>query len=139
MTMQFTPQFCSRANVFITDLPEFLPLMQLNITENRDLLKGTAEAQTLIWGSDISAFLPPPAYVFMADCIYYDEVKHFLKDLLKILHVFVTISMSLESVEVCCEYYGTVGHCHICFFFSKILQLPVLCNSINSLQYITCI
>ncbi|XP_048747037.2 protein N-lysine methyltransferase METTL21D-like isoform X2 [Ostrea edulis] len=58
-------------DAIITDLPDFVPLIQMNIGENRALLKGSARAQPLTWGQDTVADYYH--YIFLADCIYYDE------------------------------------------------------------------
>ena len=64
----------SRAFVQITDLEDFIPLIQLNIKENEAILHGKAEAKALKWGEQARKFLPPPDYILFADCIYYEEV-----------------------------------------------------------------
>ncbi len=62
------------ATCTITDLKDFVPLIDLNIKNNADLIRGTAKAQTLVWGEDVAQFLPPVDLILLADCIYYDEV-----------------------------------------------------------------
>jgi hypothetical protein len=47
----------------------------MNIGENRSLLKGSARARPLTWGQDTVADYYH--YIFLADCIYYDEVRTF--------------------------------------------------------------
>ena len=69
-----TLTFC-RADVQITDLEDFIPLIELNVKQNEAALRGKAEAKTLKWGEDLERFLPPPDYILFADCIYYEEVK----------------------------------------------------------------
>ncbi|XP_035667257.1 protein-lysine methyltransferase METTL21D-like [Branchiostoma floridae] len=61
------------ADVCITDLQEFVPLMDLNIKENADRIQGLVKACTLKWGEDIISFLPHPDYIIFSDCIYYEE------------------------------------------------------------------
>lgn len=63
-----------RGNVVITDLAEFLALIQLNIDNNRKHITGTAVAQVLKWGEAVS--IASPDYILIADCIYYKEVSH---------------------------------------------------------------
>ena len=41
-----------RADVVVTDLPDFVPLMSGNIDLNKDVLSGSATARTLIWWVD---------------------------------------------------------------------------------------
>ena len=38
-----------RADVMVTDLPDFVPLMSENIDLNKNVLSGSATAGTLIW------------------------------------------------------------------------------------------
>ncbi|XP_072042396.1 protein N-lysine methyltransferase METTL21D-like [Amphiura filiformis] len=61
------------ALVKITDLADFIPLMQMNIDCNQDVLEGPATAMELKWGGDVSKFLPHPNLILMSDCIYYME------------------------------------------------------------------
>ena len=42
-------KFYSRANVTVTDLPELVPLMDMNVTENEIVLQGKASAKPLPW------------------------------------------------------------------------------------------
>lgn len=66
--------FCS-ANALITDLPDFIPLIEMNITENKSLIKGSAKALPLRWGEDtVQDYFH---YILLADCIYYEEVPFF--------------------------------------------------------------
>ncbi|ESP03382.1 hypothetical protein LOTGIDRAFT_237692 [Lottia gigantea] len=62
------------AKVTITDLPEFLPLISLNIQENKALLTGEIKAETLIWGQ-VSDVMKKTEWdlILLADCIYYEE------------------------------------------------------------------
>jgi len=41
--------FYSSSNVIVTDLPELVPLMDMNITENNAVLQGRASAKPLPW------------------------------------------------------------------------------------------
>ena len=63
-----------RGNVTITDLAEFLPLMNLNIEANREKLSGEMCARELKWGEEYTGFNPPVDFLLLADCIYYEEV-----------------------------------------------------------------
>lgn len=72
--------FCS-ANALITDLPDFIPLIEMNITENKSLIKGSAKALPLRWGEDtVQDYFH---YILLADCIYYEEVPFFSLRMLK--------------------------------------------------------
>lgn len=74
--------FCS-ANAVITDLPDFIPLIEMNITENKSLIKGSAKALPLRWGEDtVQDYFH---YILLADCIYYEEVSFFSLTMLKFI------------------------------------------------------
>lgn len=74
--------FCS-ANAVITDLPDFIPLIEMNITENKSLIKGSAKALPLRWGEDtVQDYFH---YILLADCIYYEEVSFFFLTMLKFI------------------------------------------------------
>ncbi|XP_028030179.1 protein-lysine methyltransferase METTL21D-like [Bombyx mandarina] len=65
------------AQVTITDLPEALPLIRLNINENKSKIGsmgGYATAESLIWGDQYSEiFNEEYDLIVLADCIYYEE------------------------------------------------------------------
>jgi len=58
----------------ITDLEEFVPLMQLNIDANRHVFKGSICAEALCWGTPTNGQFSFPDYILLADCIYYEAV-----------------------------------------------------------------
>merc|ERR1712150_41030 len=60
------------AHTIITDLKDFIPLMDLNIKTNSQLLKGSCKASELNWGIDTEHFKSPD-FLLIADCIYYPE------------------------------------------------------------------
>ena len=67
--------FFDRANVTVTDLPEFVPLMEYNIRDNTASVMGTIRAASLTWGSAAGREVPAtPDMILLADCIYYEEV-----------------------------------------------------------------
>ncbi|GAB1606730.1 protein-lysine methyltransferase METTL21D-like [Argonauta hians] len=60
------------AQVYITDLESYVPLMHVNIEENREHTTGSIEALTLDWQH--SHFTCPNLdYILVSDCIYYSE------------------------------------------------------------------
>ncbi|XP_037995559.1 protein-lysine methyltransferase METTL21D isoform X1 [Motacilla alba alba] len=61
------------ANVTVTDLEELQELLMVNIENNKHLVTGSVRAKVLKWGEDVTEFQPPPDYILMADCIYYEE------------------------------------------------------------------
>lgn len=65
---------CYSAKCVITDLEEFVPLMQLNIDANSHLLSGSIRAEALCWGTPTNGQFSFPDYVLLADCIYYEAV-----------------------------------------------------------------
>ncbi|KAK2176972.1 hypothetical protein NP493_627g00038 [Ridgeia piscesae] len=95
---------CLGAKCTVTDLSEFIPLMQLNIDANRHMVKtGSITAQTLKWGSDIVSFLPAPDYILLADCIYYPQSLEPLVD------TVVKLSSS-RTITLCCYEERTTGN-----------------------------
>ena len=58
----------------ITDLEEFVPLMQLNIDANKHLLPGNVRAEALCWGTPTNGQFSFPDYLLLSDCIYYEAV-----------------------------------------------------------------
>lgn len=69
--------FFYSAQVTLTDLPEALPLIRLNINENKakiGSMGGYAIAESLIWGESSSLLDDEFDVVVLADCVYYEEV-----------------------------------------------------------------
>ncbi|XP_019874696.1 protein N-lysine methyltransferase METTL21D isoform X2 [Aethina tumida] len=67
---------CLGACVVLTDLHNALPLLELNIKCNRDVLdelNTSIEAKTLQWGQDCDIKFTPDI-ILLADCIYYEGV-----------------------------------------------------------------
>eukprot|EP00794_Sanderia_malayensis_P012015 gene12015-13255_t len=61
------------AHVTITDLEDFVPLMQKNIEHNKNRLRScNVNAKTLKWGTDFK-ITDKYDFILMADLIYYDE------------------------------------------------------------------
>lgn len=59
----------------VTDLPEFVPLMQYNIEKNQALIDekgGLCEAEELSWGTNSNR---KADVILLADCIYYEQVS----------------------------------------------------------------
>ncbi|KAF7201853.1 protein N-lysine methyltransferase METTL21D [Nothobranchius furzeri] len=91
------------AQVKVTDLEDLLPLLKVNIQENQALISsGSITAKVLKWGEDISEFLPPPHYILMADCIYYEQSIVPLVESLKLLS-------GPETCIICCYEQRTEG------------------------------
>ena len=64
-----------RAYVVISDLPEFISLMELNIVANQRSISGSIKCVELIWGEGYPYQCQMnPDFVFLSDCIYYKEV-----------------------------------------------------------------
>ncbi|XP_069049297.1 protein N-lysine methyltransferase METTL21D [Lepisosteus oculatus] len=62
------------ARVTVTDLEDLQPLLELNIRDHLPLVRtGSVKAKVLKWGGDVTEFLPPPDFLLMADCIYYEQ------------------------------------------------------------------
>ncbi|XP_052552651.1 protein N-lysine methyltransferase METTL21D isoform X3 [Tympanuchus pallidicinctus] len=90
------------ADVTLTDLQELQELLAVNIENNRHLVTGSVRAEVLKWGEDVSEFRPPPDYILMADCIYYEES---LEPLLKTLRELT----GPDTCVLCCYEQRTVG------------------------------
>ncbi|KAK3576637.1 hypothetical protein CHS0354_023156 [Potamilus streckersoni] len=60
------------ADVTMTDLPEFIPLIQLNIDTNKNLFVSKVTATALPWGR-LQNIDEDYDIILLADCIYYDE------------------------------------------------------------------
>ena len=87
----------------ITDLDDLVALMELNIRENRHLVRGRIEAKALRWGDDVTEFGPCPDVILMADCIYYEEasrVEHSLANRCDCVLLFVIISVKKVSLKL---------------------------------------
>ncbi|XP_066045273.1 protein N-lysine methyltransferase METTL21D isoform X2 [Chamaea fasciata] len=81
------------ANVTVTDLEELQELLMVNIENNKHLVTG---------GEDVTEFQPPPDYILMADCIYYEES---LEPLLKTLKDLT----GPDTRVLCCYEQRTMG------------------------------
>ncbi|CAL1538723.1 unnamed protein product [Lymnaea stagnalis] len=97
-----------RARVVITDLPEFVPLLQHNITLNKNKLKGSCTAMALPWGdkkcmTDIKEahFRSGVDYILLADCVYYEQSLEQLKDTIEYFSTaHTTILCSYEDRDI---------------------------------------
>nr|XP_020446511.1 protein-lysine methyltransferase METTL21D [Monopterus albus] len=91
------------AQVTVTDLEDLQTLLKVNIQENQTLISsGSVTAKILKWGEDVSEFMPPPHYILMADCIYYEQSVVPLVDSLKLLS-------GPETCIICCYEERTEG------------------------------
>ncbi|GAA6213613.1 protein-lysine methyltransferase METTL21D [Lates japonicus] len=91
------------AQVTVTDLEDLQTLLRVNIQENQALISsGSITAKVLKWGEDVSEFLPPPHYILMADCIYYEQSIVPLVESLKLLS-------GPETCIICCYEQRTEG------------------------------
>ncbi|XP_028251639.1 protein N-lysine methyltransferase METTL21D [Parambassis ranga] len=115
------------AQVIVTDLEDLQTLLRVNITENQTLItKGSITAKVLKWGEDVSEFLPPPHYVLMADCIYYEQSIVPLVESLKLL-------CGPETCIICCYEQRTEGiNPEVEKRFFELLQQNFSCEKIPS-------
>lgn len=60
--------------VILTDLAQFVPLMEKNIRENEHSLKGKVEARTLEWGTIPEGYGTPDC-LLLSECVYYQKVR----------------------------------------------------------------
>jgi len=90
---------CCGAICDITDLEEFVPLIEHNIAENSSLVAGRAHGKTLCWGTDdLKNFSTKPDFILLADCVYYSEsVEPLVTTLNKLSSQATTILCSFEE------------------------------------------
>ncbi|XP_058471622.1 protein-lysine methyltransferase METTL21D [Solea solea] len=117
------------AHVTVTDLEDLQPLLRINIHENRALISsGSITAKVLKWGEDVSGFLPPPRYILMADCIYYEQSIVPLVESLKLLS-------GPETCILCCYEQRTEGvNPKVERQFFELLQQHFSCKEIPSIE-----
>ncbi|XP_060919294.1 protein-lysine methyltransferase METTL21D [Labrus mixtus] len=113
------------ADVTVTDLEDLQTLLRLNIQENKTLIdSGSITAKVLKWGEDVSDFLPPPHYILMADCIYYEQSIVPLVESLKLLS-------GPETCIICCYEQRTEGiNPKVERQFFELLQQNFICEEI---------
>uniref|UniRef100_A0A3Q1HKY1 Valosin containing protein lysine (K) methyltransferase n=2 Tax=Acanthochromis polyacanthus TaxID=80966 RepID=A0A3Q1HKY1_9TELE len=115
------------AQVTVTDLEDLQSLLRVNIQDNQELIDhGSITAKVLKWGEDVSEFLPPPRYVLMADCIYYEQSIVPLVESLKLL-------CGPETCIICCYEQRTEGvNPEVERRFFELLQQNFNCEKIPS-------
>ncbi|XP_066550670.1 protein N-lysine methyltransferase METTL21D isoform X1 [Amia ocellicauda] len=92
------------AHVIVTDLEDLQPLLETNIQDNAALVSsGSVKAKVLKWGEDVAEFLPPPDFLLMADCIYYEQSLEPLVMTLRSL-------AGPQTCIICCYEQRTMGH-----------------------------
>ncbi|XP_070698707.1 protein N-lysine methyltransferase METTL21D [Pempheris klunzingeri] len=90
-------------HVTVTDLEDLQTLLRANTQENQALIStGSITAKVLKWGEDVSEFLPPPHYVLMADCIYYEQ------SIIPLVETLTLLS-GPETCIICCYEQRTEG------------------------------
>ncbi|XP_062510831.1 protein N-lysine methyltransferase METTL21D-like [Corticium candelabrum] len=89
---------CYGAHVTLTDLPEFVELMNLNVLENSALVTGSARAQSLTWGQDWDKGLDGCEVILMSDVVYYEQsLEPLVKTLGQLTRPGTKILMSYEE------------------------------------------
>ncbi|XP_061704652.1 protein N-lysine methyltransferase METTL21D-like [Cydia pomonella] len=87
------------AQVTLTDLPEALPLLRLNINENKSKISsmgGYAIAESLVWGDSTSQILKEEFdMIVLADCVYYEEA---IEPLIQTLQCFTNTLMKKPTM-----------------------------------------
>ncbi|XP_050667122.1 protein N-lysine methyltransferase METTL21D-like [Leptidea sinapis] len=82
------------AQVTLTDLPEALPLLRLNIAENKSKIVsmgGYAIAESLVWGDNNSEIKKQEFdMILLADCVYYEDAIDPLIETLQCLNNIIT-------------------------------------------------
>ncbi|XP_029983437.1 protein N-lysine methyltransferase METTL21D [Sphaeramia orbicularis] len=115
------------AQVYVTDLEELQTLLKANILENQEVIgTGSITAKVLKWGEDVSDYMPPPHYILMADCIYYEQSVVPLVETLKLL-------AGPETCIICCYEQRTEGvNPKVEKQFFELLQQNFSCEEIPS-------
>lgn len=85
----------------MTDLPEFVPLLERNIELNRERLRGPIQARALPWGSEYLDRVPDLVergadYILVSDCVYYEAAVRPLVETL--------VALSRERTRVLLAY-----------------------------------
>ncbi|XP_072390429.1 protein N-lysine methyltransferase METTL21D-like [Diabrotica undecimpunctata] len=97
-------QISSRGTVTLTDLPEAVPLLKLNVETNKscwEQVHGYADVSTLVWGEEVELKWFPDL-ILLADCIYYKESVHPLFKTLKELvgsHTEILLCQEIRDTE----------------------------------------
>ncbi|CAL1273610.1 unnamed protein product [Larinioides sclopetarius] len=85
------------AEVILTDLPEVIPLLEKNIEQNKNIIKGAATASVLEWGK-LDKNFPIPDLILVSDCIYYDmSVEKLVPTLVELSDANTEILISYED------------------------------------------
>ncbi|GAB6024198.1 Methyltransferase-like protein 21D [Chamberlinius hualienensis] len=62
------------ADVILTDISEYVDLMQKNIEYNQLYIKGKIQCKSLYWGKSDEEFAKcAPKYILVSDCVYYKQ------------------------------------------------------------------
>ena len=61
------------ASSVLTDLESLLPLLEYNCEKNRENLTGPVRAEALHWGLSTAKLQPPPDFLILANCVYYQS------------------------------------------------------------------
>ena len=102
--------------MIISDLPDFIPLINMNIEVNKDLITGNTMAKALTWGEDTISEQNFD-YVVLADCIYYEQV--FSNYCYSLHRFFGEVHVSHLFSFLCCVF------CFFVFILCLLLMLPV--------------
>ena len=70
------------ADSTLTDLESLLPLIEYNCQQNKSVLSGPICAKSLHWGLSTAEVQPPPDYLILANCVYYQSSLEPLRDTL---------------------------------------------------------
>lgn len=64
-----------RGDVTLTDLPETMAQLKLNLKKNEEVIKdrGSIKAEVLDWNENVK--MEPYDFILAADCVYYSEVS----------------------------------------------------------------
>ncbi|XP_037569934.1 protein N-lysine methyltransferase METTL21D-like [Dermacentor silvarum] len=85
-------------DVLLTDLPQFVPLLEKNLEENRDRLRGKASVGTLEWGAPPAPDMIAPDVMLISECVYYEKaVEPLLKTMTELCGPNTEMLVSYED------------------------------------------
>ena len=93
---------CHGAFVTITDLPEFVDLININVKENSSLLVGSALGQSLVWGQELDEGVVGCDVIVMSDVVYYEQsLEPLMKTVNDLVGPGTRVIMSYEERNSC--------------------------------------
>ena len=92
------------AHSTLTDLESLMPLIEYNCEQNKAELSGPICARVLHWGLSTAQLQPPPDYLILANCVYYQSSLEPLRD--SLLELSTPDTCILACYEIRCPEIG---------------------------------